>query len=152
MREGEGIRSKSLLRVPCRYAVVHKGDSLWSLGQDHGTTAETIKWLNSLQSDELHEGWVLRMPSAKSPKTQNVEASHAQGARESVITVNVTCTGFAEYDLERQSQILTNSTASISPKSLRVLSQPLKSWVGWCVLERNLKTYPKGRSTSSTKR
>ncbi|MBD5491379.1 MAG: LysM peptidoglycan-binding domain-containing protein [Lachnospiraceae bacterium] len=44
--------------------VVRSGDTLWLLAQRYGTTADAIKRLNGLTSDNLSIGQVLKIPSA----------------------------------------------------------------------------------------
>lgn len=41
---------------------VRKGDSLWLIARDAGTSVETLRWLNRLQDDMLYPGQVLRVP------------------------------------------------------------------------------------------
>lgn len=61
---------------------VQKNDTLWSLARKHGTTVQTIKQLNKLNSDLIHPGQVLQLPDKKAtPLSKRETASKQQASR-----------------------------------------------------------------------
>ncbi|MGD9045889.1 MAG: LysM peptidoglycan-binding domain-containing protein [Desulfobacterales bacterium] len=54
--------------------VVQKGDSLWTIAKQYGTTTKKIQRLNNLRRTDLHKGQILTIYEAKpsSPKTEGL--------------------------------------------------------------------------------
>jgi membrane-bound lytic murein transglycosylase D len=49
--------------------VVRRGDSLWNIARQYGTTTEAIQALNGLNGTNLHKGQVLRLPGTEASPT-----------------------------------------------------------------------------------
>jgi hypothetical protein len=56
----EGLQTASAAR-PSEY-YVRRGDSLWDIARDHGTTVEQLRSANSLRGSRIYAGQVLTVP------------------------------------------------------------------------------------------
>lgn len=96
------------------YHIVKKGDSLWSIAKQYGTSISTLKSLNNLSSNNLSVGQIIKLPTnnqeTSNPNTTTYIVKAGDSLYQIAIKYNTT------VDDIKSANNLTNNNLSIGQK------------------------------------